>query len=125
MRSSDGNPPIKTVDEYIALQTEANQMALEHIRQIIKDIIPQAQEVISYQIPMYKYKGMLVGFAAFKDHCSFVGGNGSSIEKFKDALKGYKFAKSVIHFTPDKPLPDEFIARFVRTRVQENEGKKR
>jgi uncharacterized protein YdhG (YjbR/CyaY superfamily) len=124
MKNKENQPAFKTMDEYIALQSEVNQLALEHIRQIVRDIVPQAEECISYQIPMFKYKGMLVGFAAFQNHCSFVAGNGSTIDKFKDELKGYTFAKSVIHFTPDKPLPDEFIERFVRLRVQENEAKK-
>jgi uncharacterized protein YdhG (YjbR/CyaY superfamily) len=125
MKNKDNQPAFKTMDDYIALQSETNQMALEHIRQIVRDIVPQAEECISYQIPIFKYKGMLVGFAAFQNHCSFVAGNGSTIDKFKDELKGYTFAKSVIHFTPEKPLPDEFIERFVRTRVMENEEAKK
>jgi uncharacterized protein YdhG (YjbR/CyaY superfamily) len=125
MKNKDNPPAFKTMDEYIALQSEAHQLALEHIRQIVRDIVPEAEECISYQIPMFKYKGMLVGFAAFQNHCSFVAGNGSTIEKFKDELKGFTFAKSVIHFTPAKPLPDAFIERFVRTRVQENEEVKK
>jgi uncharacterized protein YdhG (YjbR/CyaY superfamily) len=124
MKNKEHQPAFKTMDEYIALQSEVNQMALEHIRQIVRDIVPEAEECISYQIPMFKYKGMLVGFAAFQNHCSFVAGNGSTVEKFKDELKGYTFAKSVIHFTPEKPLSDVFIERFVRFRVQENEAKK-
>jgi uncharacterized protein YdhG (YjbR/CyaY superfamily) len=108
MKNKENQPAFKTMDEYIALQTEAHQLALEHIRQIVRDIVPDAEEC----------------FAAFQNHCSFVAGNGSTVEKFKDELKGYTFAKSVIHFTPEKPLPDEFIERFVRLRVQENEAKK-
>jgi uncharacterized protein YdhG (YjbR/CyaY superfamily) len=125
MKNKENQPVFKTMDEYIALQSESHQLALEHIRQIVRDIVPEAEECISYQIPMFKYKGMLVGFAAFQNHCSFVACNGSTIEKFKDELKGYSFAKSVIHFTPEKPLSDEFIERFVRLRVQENEAKKK
>jgi uncharacterized protein YdhG (YjbR/CyaY superfamily) len=124
MKNQDGQPPIKTMDDYIALQSEKNQIALEHIRDIVRRLAPQAEECISYQIPMFKYRGMLVGFAAFQNHCSFVAGNGSTIEQFKDELAGYTFAKSVIHFTPEKPLTDDFIERFVRMRVRENEAKK-
>ena len=124
MKNQDGQQPIKTIDDYIALQSEKNQMALEHIRDIVRRLAPQAEECISYQIPMFKYKGMLVGFAAFQNHCSFVAGNGSTIEQFKDELTDYTFAKSVIHFTPEKPLSDDFIERFVKRRVQENEAKK-
>ena len=112
------------MDDYIALQSEKNQIALEHIRDIVRRLVPQAEECISYQIPMFKYKRMLLGFAAFQNHCSFVAGNGSTIEQFKDELTNYTFAKSVIHFTPEKPLSDDFIERFVKRRVQENEAKK-
>lgn len=124
MKNQDGHAPIKTMDDYIALQSEMQQIALEHIREIVRRVVPQAEEGISYQIPMFKYKGVLVGFAAFQNHCSFVAGNGSTIEQFKGDLKDYTFAKSVIHFTPEKPLPDDFIERFVRTRVRESEAKK-
>ncbi len=61
----------KTIDDYLALQTEDIRTGLEKLRKTIHSIIPNAEEAISYQIPTFKYHGSLVGFAAFKNHCSF------------------------------------------------------
>jgi uncharacterized protein YdhG (YjbR/CyaY superfamily) len=113
----------KTVDEYIADQTPANQEALEQLRQIIRDLVPQAEEGISYQIPMYKYHGMLCGFAAFSKHLNFTTANNGTIERFKNELKGYKHTPSSVHFTPEKPLPIEVLEQIILTRVAENEAK--
>ncbi len=71
MQASSHRRPATTIDEYLALQTETVRAALEKLRQIIKSVVPDAEEAISYQIPAFKYHGLLVGFAAFEKHCSF------------------------------------------------------
>jgi uncharacterized protein YdhG (YjbR/CyaY superfamily) len=111
----------KTIDEYMSYLSEDKIRALEHIREIVRTLVPQAEEVISYQIPIFKYHGHLVGFAAFTNHCSFFTCNGSTLEKFKNELKGYNYVKSGIHFTPEKPLPDDLLKRIILCRIQENE----
>lgn len=111
----------KSVDEYIALQSADQQAALEHLRHIIKTVAPQAEEVISYQIPMYKYKGMLVGFAAHQNHCSFTAANATTLETFRKDLNGFKFSPSTVQFSPEKPLSDALIERIIRQRMKENE----
>lgn len=113
----------RSVDAYIAAQKEDKQPVLEHIRQIIHRIVPQAEETISYQIPMYKYHGMLVGFAAHTNHCSFTTANATTLEMFREALKGYKFSPSTVQFSPENPLPDELLERIIRQRVAENESR--
>lgn len=113
----------KTVDEYIAMQPEDKQEALEHLRQLIRTLVPQAEEGISYQIPMYKYHGMLCGFAGFKNHCSFTTANGKTLSLFQEDLKGFKFSPSIIHFQPNKPIPEELLERIILQRVAENEQK--
>jgi uncharacterized protein YdhG (YjbR/CyaY superfamily) len=123
MEKSDKNPPIKTVNDYISLFPEDKQRAMEHLRQLIKTIIPQAEECISYQIPMYKYHGMLVGFAAYAHHCSFTAANAHTLETFRADLKGFKFSPSTVQFTPENPLPDALIERIVRAKIKENEEK--
>ena len=113
----------RSVDAYIAAQKEDKQPVLEHIRQVIRRIVPQAEETISYQIPMYKYHGMLVGFAAHTNHCSFTTANATTLEMFREALNGYKFSPSTVQFSPEKPLPDELLERIIRQRVAENESR--
>ena len=112
--------PPQTVDDYLAALPEGSRAALEKLRKVIKTAAPRATEVISYQIPMYKHHGMLVGFAAFKDHCSFFPG-ALPLATYKDELKAYKTSKGTIRFPIDKPLPTALVKKIVKTRLAENE----
>jgi uncharacterized protein YdhG (YjbR/CyaY superfamily) len=111
---------IKSIDEYLALQPEKVRKTLENIRQIIKETAPEAEEVISYGIPAFKYHGMLVYFAGYKKHCSLFGGTGALTEEMKDELKTYKTSKGTIQFTVEKPLPDELVRQIVKYRMKQN-----
>lgn len=115
------NKPVTTVDDYLAALPEDARTTLEKIRKTIKAAAPGAAEVISYQMPMYKHHGMLVGFAAFKDHCSlFPGAN--ALVTYKEELKGYKTSKGTIRFPIGKPLPAALVKRIVKTCIAENEA---
>jgi len=114
------NTIIKDIDSYIALQPENIKQGLEEFRQTIKSVAPDAEEVISYAMPAFKYHGMLVGFAAAKNHYGFYPWNGHTTEKFKDDLKGYSCTKGAIHFPIDKPIPKSLIKKIVKVRMQEN-----
>lgn len=111
----------KNVDEYLKMQPEAMQPVLEKLRQAIKKAAPKAEEVISYQIPTYKYLGPVVHFAAFKDHCSFIIVNKDIIKTFEKDLQGHKTTGTTIHFTPEKPIPSTLVQKIVKIRVKENE----
>jgi uncharacterized protein YdhG (YjbR/CyaY superfamily) len=110
----------KTIDEYLAFQPEKVMEALENLRQIIRETAPEAEEVISYGIPAYKYHGMLVYFAAYKKHCSLFAGNGALTEQMQEQLKAYKTSKGTIQFTVEKPLPDELVREIVKIRMKQN-----
>lgn len=112
--------PIKNIEEYLALQPKKVRETLENLRQIIRETASEAEEVISYGIPAFKYHGMLVYFAAYKKHCSLFGGNGSLTEQMKDELKDHKTSKGTIQFTVKKPLPDELVREIVRLRMKQN-----
>ena len=112
----------KTIDEYIALFPKDVRNILEALRKAIRDVAPQAEEAISYQIPTYKLNGNLVHFAAFKDHISFFP-TSSGIEAFKVKLKSYKTSKGTIRFPLDEPIPFDLIKEIVRFRVKENLSK--
>jgi uncharacterized protein YdhG (YjbR/CyaY superfamily) len=104
---------IKDIDTYISMQSENIQPALEKLRQTIKAVAPEAEEVISYGMPSFKWNGMLVGFAAAKNHFGFYPWNGSTVDQFKTS-------KGAIQFPIDKPLPFALIKRIVKSRMKEN-----
>ncbi|MBS1553039.1 MAG: DUF1801 domain-containing protein [Bacteroidetes bacterium] len=114
---------LKDTDSYLALQPEKVREVLEKLRQTIKSSAPEAEEVISYGLPAFRYHGMLVYFAAFKNHCSFF--PGSIVEKMKNELKNYKTSKGTIQFTAEKPLPAALVKKIIKARVKENLNKKK
>jgi uncharacterized protein YdhG (YjbR/CyaY superfamily) len=115
----------KDVDGYLALQTEESRLALEKLRKVIKATAPDAEETIGYNMPMYKYHGMLVAFAAAKNHCGFYPCSGSTVEHFKDELKTFSTSPGTIRFTLDKPIPVALIKKIVKLRMQQNADKKK
>lgn len=114
----------KTIDEYIAAFPKNIQRILEEIRQAIKESAPEAEETISYQIPAFKQNGILVWFAAFKDHIGFYP-RVSAIEEFKEKLSPYKISKGTVRFPIDKPIPFDLIKEMVQFRVKENLSEKK
>ena len=100
---------------------EDARAALEKLRKTIKAAAPGATEVISYQIPAYRYHGLLVGFAAFKDHCTFHVMSPSLIRAHAAELKGYDLGKGSIRFPADKPLPAPLVTKLVKARIAENQ----
>jgi uncharacterized protein YdhG (YjbR/CyaY superfamily) len=116
-----GKPVAKTVDEYLAGVPEPAQSTLKHIRKVIQSVVPKGTtEVISYGMPMFKFNGMLVGYAAFKNHCSLFPTGSGVIEKFAKELKGYPTSRGTIRFPSDKPLPDALLKKIVKERVAQN-----
>src|SRR5580700_10272533 len=106
----------KNVDEYLAGIPEPARGTLQKIRAAIRSAVPpEATETISYRMPAFKYKGILVWFAAFADHCSLFP-TASVIEKFKNELKGFSTSKGTIQFPTDKPLPAALVRKIVRAR---------
>jgi uncharacterized protein YdhG (YjbR/CyaY superfamily) len=110
------------VDSYIAEAPEPTQGKLSELRELIKAAAPQAEEIISYHMPYYKYHGHLVGFAAYKDHVSLFGAFPKQLER---ELKPYKTGKGSVQFPLDKPLPKPLIKRIVKAHVKMNEERTR
>ena len=110
-------PP--NVDFYIAGFPPATKELLELLRETIKKAAPEAEEVISYQMPAYKSHGMLVYFAGYKNHIGFYP-TGSGIANFINELSGYKTSKGTVQFPLDQPLPLELITEIVKFKVAEN-----
>ena len=121
-KSVSTNAPTSDVDNYLANVSGAARATLEKLRKTIKSAAPRAVEVISYQMPMYKHAGMLVGFAAFKNHCSIFIGPGV-IQAHKDELKSYDTSRGTIRFPVDKPLPAGLVKKLVKARIAQNEAR--
>lgn len=113
----------KDIDEYIAVQTPEVQILLKQMRQTIKKAAPEAEEVISYSMPAFKYHGMLVYFAAYKNHIGFYA-TPIGHSEFEAELSIYKHGKGSVQFPLNKPLPLDLISRIVQFRVKENLNKK-
>jgi uncharacterized protein YdhG (YjbR/CyaY superfamily) len=112
-----------SVNEYIAGFPEEIQDRLQSIRETIRNMAPEAEEVISYQMPAYKLNGILVYFAACKNHLGFYPAS-TGITVFSRELSGYKTSKGAVQFPYDRPLPLDLIAQIVAFRVAENREKK-
>jgi uncharacterized protein YdhG (YjbR/CyaY superfamily) len=110
----------KSVDDYLAKVPAEPRAALQRLRRIIKATAPKAIETISYRIPVYKYQGMLVAFAAFKNHCSFFPG-AAIVKDYKRDLQGYGTSKGTIRFPVDRPLPKTLVKKMIKARIEQNE----
>ncbi len=108
-----------TIDEYIASFPKDVQEKLRELRRVIRESAPEAEETISYKMPAFKQDGMLVWFAAFKDHIGFFP-KASAIEAFRNDLSDYELSKGTIRFPLDKAIPLELVRKIVKYRVAEN-----
>jgi uncharacterized protein YdhG (YjbR/CyaY superfamily) len=114
----------RDVDEYLARVPAAERASLETLRKSIKAAAPSATEVISYQIPTYRYLGALVAFAAFDNHCGFYVMSPSVMEAHRAELVSYDTSKATIRFRADSPLPAALVRKLVKARVAENEARR-
>ena len=113
-------PVAKDVDEYIKRYPAEVQPVLQKIRQTIKKTAPAAKEVISYQIPGYLLNGVLIYFAAFKNHISVYPAPRGN-DAFKKELGAYKGGKGTVQFPIGEPVPYDLITRITKFRMNENE----
>ena len=108
------------VDEYLASVEEPKRSTLAQLRTTILELVPDADECISYGMPAYKIGGKTIaGFAAFKNHLSYLPHSGSVLDKLSDDLGGYEMTKGSLHFPVDEPLPRALVAALLRTRMAE------
>jgi uncharacterized protein YdhG (YjbR/CyaY superfamily) len=111
-----------TIDEYIISFPKDIQIILHQVRSTIKKAAPDAEEVISYNVPAFKLKGMLIWFAAHTNHIGLYP-RASAKQAFEKDLSAYKGAKGSVQFPYNKKMPLSLIAKIVKFRVKENEEK--
>ncbi len=108
------------VDEYLRGLDEPKRSTLQALRRTILEIVPDAEEVISYRVPAFRVGGKTVaGFAAFSDHLSYLPFSGSVLGKLADELTGYTMTKSSLHFPVDRPLPKTVVKELIALRLGE------
>jgi uncharacterized protein YdhG (YjbR/CyaY superfamily) len=118
--------PAGDVEAYLAAVPEPARTTLNTIRAVILSVVPpDATEGISYGMPSFRYKGALVGYAAFSTHCSFFPMDPAVIVAFQDELKKYETSKGTIRFAVDKPLPAALIKKLVKARIAANDARGR
>lgn len=108
-----------TVDEYLSGLPKKVRERCESLRKTIRQAAPQAEEVIHYNMPAFECNGMLVWYAAFKNHIGFYA-RASAVEAFKDDLAQYKTSKGAIQFPTEKEIPASLVKKMVTFRLKEN-----
>jgi uncharacterized protein YdhG (YjbR/CyaY superfamily) len=113
--------PAKDVDAYIAAAPEEARPMLQQLRSIVRSAVPEAEERISYQMPMYKHHGWLVGFAAFKSHVGVYALSATFLDEFSDAVEPYKAGKGTLRFPIGKRIPVALVKKLVKAKARANE----
>jgi uncharacterized protein YdhG (YjbR/CyaY superfamily) len=122
--SSSRKRPAKGVNEYLARVPEPARCTLKKVRAVIRSVVPaEATETISYGMPSFQFKGWLVGYAAFADHCSFF--PGALPKELAEELKRFSTSKGTIRFPVNEPLPTAIIKKLVRARLAQQNQKER
>lgn len=105
-----------TIDEYLAPLDADKRAALEELRRMIRRIVPDALECISYGMPAFRHNGTLICFGAAKNHCALYG---NTLGATEDDLEGFSVSNGTVRFRPDNPLPESLVRKLVLARVAE------
>jgi uncharacterized protein YdhG (YjbR/CyaY superfamily) len=110
----------REIDRYLAALDEPKRSTLEALRRSILDVVPDAEQCISYGVPAFKVRGKTVaGFAAFKHHLSYLPHSGSVLPALGDDVRQFEQTKGSLHFAIDKPLPKRLVKKLVATRMRQ------
>jgi uncharacterized protein YdhG (YjbR/CyaY superfamily) len=112
---------VEEVDAYLAEVDEPKRSTLQALRRTILEIVPDAEQVISYRVPAFRVQGKIVaGFAAFRNHLSYLPFSGSVLPRLADELEGYTMTKSALHFPVGEPLPKALVQKLIAARLEGN-----
>jgi len=118
--------PEEEIDQYLGALEEPKRATLAQLRDTIAEIVPDAEQCISYGMPAFKLQGKTIaGFAAFKSHLSYLPHSGSVIGQLATETEGYTKTKGSLHFPVDEPLPKELVKKLLDTRIAEAFGPRR
>lgn len=109
----------KEVDQHLAKIPQPQRSTLEALRKTMRELLPEAEEVISYGFPGYKVDGKIIGgFDAFKNHCSYFPHSSLVISNLEKELAGYQTSKGTLQFPVDKPLPKALVKKLIREKLR-------
>lgn len=110
----------REIDRYLATLDEPKRSTLEALRRSILEVVPEAEQCISYGMPAFNVRGKTVaGFAAFKHHLSYLPHSGSVLPALGDDVDQFEQTKGSLHFAIDKPLPKRLVRKLVSTRMRQ------
>jgi uncharacterized protein YdhG (YjbR/CyaY superfamily) len=108
------------IDGYLAAVEEPKRSTLEALRRSILEVVPDAEQCISYGMPAFKVQGKTIaGFAAFTDHLSYLPHSGSVLGELGEEVAGYRMTKGSLHFAIDQPLPGDLVRKLVETKLRQ------
>jgi uncharacterized protein YdhG (YjbR/CyaY superfamily) len=112
------------VDRYLALLEEPKRSTLDALRRTILDIVPEAEQCIAYGVPAFRLQGKVIaGFAAFKNHLSYLPHSGSVFPELKDTISHYKTSSGALQFPVDRPLPKALVRKLIAIRKRQALGR--
>lgn len=112
--------PRTPIDDYLEGVPPKFRALLVNLRRTIRAAAPDAQEVLSYRMPAFRWNGALVYFAAFREHCSLFPGSATVRRQFAAEIRPFETGKGTLRFTPERPLPDRLVTGIVKARMAEN-----
>ena len=116
----NGAVSAQEIDHYLDALEEPKRSTLALLRQAILDLLPEAEQGISYGVPAFKVRGKTIaGFAAFKNHLSYLPHSGAVFPRLKEELKGYSTSPGALRFGIDQPLPAQLVEKLITVRLQQ------
>ena len=116
----NGAVSAQEIDHYLDALEEPKRSTLALVRQAILDLLPEAEQGISYGLPAFKVRGKTIaGFAAFKNHLSYLPHSGAVFPQLKEELKGYSTSPGALRFSIDQPLPAQLVEKLITVRLQQ------
>lgn len=109
------------IDAYLDQLDEPKHSTLQQLRRDILSVVPDAEECLSYAVPGFKVGGTTIaGFAAFKNHLSYLPHSGSVFPQLADELSGYQKSTGALRFAIDQPLPRELVEKLIAIRLRQS-----
>lgn len=106
------------VDEYLDGAPEPQRNTLNELRRVLRELLPDATEQLSYGVPAFKLRGRAVaGYAYYKNHCSYFPHSGMVLSELEHELSSYDWDKGTLRFPIDEPLPPDLVEKLVRVRI--------
>jgi uncharacterized protein YdhG (YjbR/CyaY superfamily) len=108
------------ITTYLDALDEPKRTTLQKLRETIIDVVPEAEQGLSYQVPAFRLRGKVVaGFAAFQNHLSYLPFSGSVFPELESDLIAYRKSKGALRFAIDEPLPKELVEKLIKVRISQ------